>query len=99
MLMAGGADLVPCLLQSRRVGVVAVGATNPLSVHLALDERAVNVNLVEDLTVGMIRMLHEQFIGEVVVEVFTWPEIGMYDAASRMALGAGLDLDIGVAIL
>ena len=54
MLMTRRADLVALMLQTRGMGVVTVGAADSLVVHLALQKRPVNINLVVNLAVGMV---------------------------------------------
>jgi hypothetical protein len=54
------AELVPFAHQSETVAVVTVAAADPLRVHPALQERAVDVDLVADLTVGVIEALAEE---------------------------------------
>ena len=42
------------MLELGGMGIVAVGAANPLGVHLALQERTVNIDLVQNLPVRVV---------------------------------------------
>src|SRR5688500_8902001 len=55
VLVARGAGLVALVLEPGGMRIVAVGAANPLVVHLALQERTVLIHFVENLPVGVIR--------------------------------------------
>ncbi len=47
-------------LQREAVRIVTVAARDPLAVHAALEERAVDVDLLEDLPVGVVEPLVEE---------------------------------------
>ena len=59
-LMALRAYRVTIRSQLRRVRVVAIAADNTGLLHLALDKRTVNVNLIEDLPVRVVHRLLKQ---------------------------------------
>mgnify|MGYP000500048174 CR=1 FL=1 len=52
--MALGADRVAVRLQAGGVGIVAIGAANALGVHPGLQERAVDVDLLQDRAVRVV---------------------------------------------
>jgi hypothetical protein len=53
-LVASRAEVVPGGEELEAVDVVAVAATNVVAVHLALHERAVDIDLLENLAVGVV---------------------------------------------
>ena len=59
-LVALQAEAVALEVQLQRVAVVAVAAAHLARVHLALQERPVDVDLVEDLTVRVVQPLAQQ---------------------------------------
>ena len=60
MLVAGGAQPVPLVFQLRGMRIVAIGTANPFGVHLALEKRSVDVDLILNLPIGMIESLTQQ---------------------------------------
>src|SRR5262245_49289004 len=92
MLVAARTDFIAGKLDFRRVGIVAVGAANALMEHLALEERAVLVHLVQNLSVGVVRLLAEQLAGVVVVEPAAGGKTAMNGATARVARRARFDL-------
>ena len=68
VLMAGCAELVPLELETRRVGIVAVGAANPLVIHLALQEGSKNIDFLHDLAVVMVERGRKNGIAEMISE-------------------------------
>ena len=54
MLMTGGTELVALMFDASRMRIMTVRTTNPLVIHLALDEGAVNVNFIKYLTIGVV---------------------------------------------
>ena len=62
-----GANSIAFHLQIPPMGVMAIRAAHPARIHLRLQKRAVNVDLVEDLPVGVIKTLSQQ--GETVMVV------------------------------
>ena len=93
--MAADAERVAVRFHAGGVGIVAVGAAHAGALHLALQERAVNIDLVLDLAVREVELLAQERRPEVVQErraVF----IVLGDRrAPRVAPGAGLDLPSG----
>jgi len=86
-------------LHPRRVRIVAVRAADLLVEHLALEERAVLVHLLENLPVRIVQLAVDE-LGHVVVEQrLAWPRVGMHDPAMGVAGGAGVDLDAVVGVL
>lgn len=71
VLMARSADLIAIVLELSRVRVMAIGATDTFVVHLALYERAVDVVLVQHLTIRIISARSQKLIRIVIVELFT----------------------------
>ena len=55
VLMARRTYLVTRLFQLQRMGIVAISAANTFVVHLALQERTVDINLILDLPIGMVQ--------------------------------------------
>ena len=68
MLMTRRTQSIVIELQLVRMRIVAVGATNAIVVHLALQKRTVNVNFVEDLAVRIISRRRQQLGRIVIVE-------------------------------
>ncbi len=54
MLVTRCARLVARMFQLQRMRIMAIGAADALVVHLALNERTVDVDFVLDLSVGVI---------------------------------------------
>jgi hypothetical protein len=95
-LVALKAQRVAVGVQLQRVAVVAVSAGDVASIHLGLQERAVDVDLVEDLAVGVVQPLAQQrrqivveqtLVGVVVVAELGTPAVTR--RASLHELGAG----------
>jgi len=95
VLVARRAGFVAGVLEFQRVGVMAIGAADPLVVHLALHERAIDIDLVLDLAVGVIGIGLKEFEVEEVVIVLVGGEADIEQAAAAVALGAGLQLPLG----
>ncbi len=71
VLMVRGAQSVVAEFYAARMYIVAITTANPLFVHLALQERPVNVDFIENLTVWIVRLTGQQMRREVIVKVFT----------------------------
>mgnify|MGYP000208482505 CR=1 FL=1 len=57
--MAAGAKLIIVMMQLGGMGIMATGTLYPLMKHLALNIRAVNIDLIVNLTIYMVsRNLH-----------------------------------------
>ena len=57
--MAAGAKLIIVMMQLGGMGIMAIGTLYPLMKHLALNIRAVNIDLIINLTIYMVsRNLH-----------------------------------------
>ena len=69
VLMARGAKLIALVFQLQRVRVVAIATLDSLVVHLALNERTVNVHFVFDLAIGVVRFLSQKFVRTAIVIV------------------------------
>lgn len=67
--MTGCAKQVAFVLDSSSMRVVAIGALDVLVIHLALNERAINIDFVEYLAVGVIGLFADQFTREVILEI------------------------------
>ncbi len=73
--------------------LVTVAATRPLGVHLALQERAVDVGLVQDLPIGVIQLRPQQRRREVIEKRMPGDAApGRKGLAARVTRGADLDL-------
>ena len=92
MLMAGGAKLVALILQPGGMRVVTVGAANPLGVHFALQERSVDIDLVLDLPIRMIKSFAEQGGFEEIEQFFSRPKIGRHAMSSCVTRRPRLNL-------
>ena len=66
VLMAVRAEGIARVLQFGLVRIVAVGAPNPLVIHLALNVGTVNVDLVQNLSVRVIRLWGKKFQSETI---------------------------------
>ena len=99
MLVTGSAGFVTRVFQLQRVWIVTIRTANPFVIHLALNERAVDVHLVQDLAIGVIRLLQQQFVGEVVVIVFSRTVSGLEETTSRMTLKTSIELRLGTGSL
>ena len=80
--MARRTHLVTLMFQPRRMWIVAIRTANSLVVHLALDERAVDIHFVQNLAVGIISVGKQKFVGEVVIKVFARPISRLYNATT-----------------
>ena len=58
--MATDAEVVSLQIQLSGVGVMAIGAGDPLLVHAALEEGPVDIHLVKNLTVGVVETLFKK---------------------------------------
>ena len=58
MLMARRTNLIAFMLQLGSMRIVAIGAANAFVVHFALQERTVNVVLVQHLPSGLVNRPH-----------------------------------------
>ena len=99
--MASHAKLVAFDVSSSGMWVVTIGAFHALVIHLALDERSVDVDLVVDLPVHVIGggahvgSPRLGYLGEEVIEEFRTDVMpGMNEPATSMAFGTGLDLNL-----
>ena len=93
--VALGAEAVVVELAFERVGVVAVGTLHALVVHLALQERGVDVHLVEDLPVGVVQARLQERRLEVVEERVTGDPPSVVTPPAGVAGGAGVQ-ELGV---
>ena len=87
MGVAGSAKLVPLVLELEIVRIVAIGAANPFVEHLALAKRAVLIHFVENLTIRVISVLHQQFRGEIIVKISPSGKPFLQDTTAGMASG------------
>ena len=92
MLVAGSTKPIIRELHFGRMWVVAIAATDSLAEHLALYVRTVNINLIHDLTIRMIRFRSQQLIGIVIVQPLPRAKVFVNDTTARMAGSAGLNL-------
>src|SRR4029453_13074615 len=60
MLVARRANLISFVLEPGGMRVMTIGALNPLVIHLALHERAVFIDLVENLPVSVVARAGEE---------------------------------------
>ena len=97
-LVALGAEGVGGGMDLQRVGIVAIAATYSGVVHPALGERAVDIDLLLDLAVGMVERLFQDRGHVAVVEGAGSRGRGaaLEEAAVGVAGSAGLDLDVGL---
>ena len=58
--VAAVAQRVALVVEPQAMGVVAIAARDSLSIHLALQKRAVNVDFFEDLAIGVIQAFIEE---------------------------------------
>ena len=58
--MASDAERVPLDVEFSTVGLVAVGADDPLCVHTALKEGSMHIDFIEDLAIGVVKSGIEQ---------------------------------------
>ena len=77
--------------------IVAVATLDAVVKHFALNERAVNVIFVADLTVSVIERFGQKLQRMIVVEVAAGFEIRVGDGSSRMTRSTSLNL-VDVAI-
>jgi hypothetical protein len=91
-LVALGAQVVLRLDQLKAVHVVAVAAPHVILEHLALDERAVDVHLFQDLAVGVIQPLSQLTRHDVVQEVRSGVVVVAQLRPARMARRAQFHL-------
>ena len=91
--MALQADAVAVRAQLKAVRIVAVAAGDAGMEHAALQERAVFIDLVTDLTVGKIQIVVEQRHAITVADRRARRRGGPDRPAPRMAMRAGFDLD------
>ena len=93
--MAASARVVARAANFEAVWIMAIAAGDAGAIHPALQEGAIDVDLVEHLTVGMVETLLEQRWHVACHEDLAVP-VGVGDnAAPRVATGAGLDLRTG----
>ena len=59
MLVAGSACFVTGRFQFQRVRVMAIGTPDSLMIHLALNERSINVNFIFDLAISEVGIVTE----------------------------------------
>ena len=79
--------------------VVAIGTTNSLVIHPALDEGPVDVNLILDLAIGKVGVGSQQFQLKVVTIGISGPETGVQDASSAVTGRTSLQLGFRVVAL
>ena len=84
--------MVALMFQFCSVWIMAIATTNPLVVHLALDERAKFVHFVLNLPVGVINARRQIFVHIKVVVVAAGGEAILHNPAAGMARRARLDL-------
>ncbi len=96
--MAASADGVALGEQLKAVGLVAVAADDPLMVHAALDEGAVDEDLVLDLPVREVERGIQQGEAETLMQGFARGQLILDASASGMTAGAGLGLHMGAAL-
>ena len=92
VLMARSTQLVSLEFHFRGMGVVTICATNAFVEHLALNERAIDVIFVHDLTVAVIRVRREKLVAELIVVVIAELKIWADDLSARVTRATGLDL-------
>ena len=97
--MARVAKSVALLFQRGRMRIVAIGATNPLVVHFALNERTKHIDFFQYLPVGMIDAGHQQGIAEMVVVIVAWLELATDDLLPGVASCACLNLNMRILLI
>src|SRR5262249_22311016 len=88
------AQPVPLRTQAQTVRLMAVRTCDPRTIHLALRERAVFVDFLEDLTVGVVQPVVEQRRQVIVEKTVAGPRIRRDRSPPRMAGGARVQLSV-----
>ena len=73
------------------MGLMAITTAYSLGVHLALQERAININLIQNLPVGVVQALMQQLWLEKIVIWLSRPITVLCDGSAGMARSTGLD--------
>ena len=92
MLVARSAQPIVFEFHLSRVRVMTIGATDALFEHCALHERAVDVHLVENLSVRIVHRRVEQLDRVVVVEIIAGMILLAGPAASSVTRRARMNL-------
>ena len=69
VLMTRSTKQVAFMLESIRMRVMTIGTANPVVVHLALNERTVNVVFITDLTINVVDRIHYDLGCKIVIKI------------------------------
>ena len=94
--MALGADGITLTSQLPGMVIVAIGAAQATVIHPGLKEGAIDINLVINLPISMIKTINQQCRKEIIVVAFTSLLILTNLAAATVTYRAGFNLTLGL---